>query len=698
MKSRDEERILRILVEQGLLSDRQVEAYLTYQEGTERRTGERLPLHQVMEKLEILSREQISSLLKALEMTPPPASRPPMAAVSSGSSVDSTLENMRGDKAPKIAPWPRRATKSDDEEASKPEGIPPLVPSKLAPPPALAEAKAALGLDKPSLGSLDKGGDKSASPSLLRPSLQEAANAAESGTASSRPRHRLGQEAAAPSDKANVAPPPPVEPETEPAKKSLFLGYILLLSTGVLGGHRFYLRSYTSAFWYLFTFGFLGIGVILDLFLLPIITKRVNNEMFAGLNVSIWKQLRNYDGCQYSESLPAWVQKDTALQAIGGFFETLLRLVYALIAPVLLGILAIIVWQPLIPIILIVWLTLFLANFRTNQALTNTPALRHVPFLALLNQKITQFTGFYFYNKPGTILFYLFYPLWLPLGVILGEKRRQEAATILWLLVLGAGLILANFLCNAWMVSFQNNLPAQHLILFNLVFGLVVIWLFLMLAMPLWISLATMRLKQQHAATGIFGGWAWIVQVVILVVMMLGSVQSFNFAPYSEQQASRQIITKLQLPEYRNLANAMIQEFVASTQQDTQANFNSELAAEYTKQVRIRLAGSFPARTALALHVRYLENHSAMVLFAASYPLIVWDKQQTFTKWDDLVKKQYEASVATSYKNNLAWQVLEDWLQYSANISFLQENLFHHECQQKMLDDILVVEKTTDSK
>jgi TM2 domain-containing membrane protein YozV len=50
--------------------------------------------------------------------------------------------------------------------------------------------------------------------------------------------------------------------------KSIATAYVLLFFLGVFGAHRFYIRSTGLAIAYLFTFGFFGIGVVVDVFIL----------------------------------------------------------------------------------------------------------------------------------------------------------------------------------------------------------------------------------------------------------------------------------------------------------------------------------------------------------------------------------------------------------------------------------------------
>lgn len=62
---------------------------------------------------------------------------------------------------------------------------------------------------------------------------------------------------------------------------SLVVGYILWIF-GFLGAHRFYFGRPISGTIYLFTFGLLGIGWIIDLFLMPGLERDADLRFHAG--------------------------------------------------------------------------------------------------------------------------------------------------------------------------------------------------------------------------------------------------------------------------------------------------------------------------------------------------------------------------------------------------------------------------------
>lgn len=58
--------------------------------------------------------------------------------------------------------------------------------------------------------------------------------------------------------------------------KSTGIAYLLWFFLGALGVHKFYLGRIGMGFAYLFTLGFLGIGLLIDLFTLPAQTRQAN--------------------------------------------------------------------------------------------------------------------------------------------------------------------------------------------------------------------------------------------------------------------------------------------------------------------------------------------------------------------------------------------------------------------------------------
>ncbi len=60
--------------------------------------------------------------------------------------------------------------------------------------------------------------------------------------------------------------------------KSVGVAYVLWFFLGVLGVHKFYLGKTGIGVSYIFTLGWLGIGLIIDLFTLPSQVRKANGQ------------------------------------------------------------------------------------------------------------------------------------------------------------------------------------------------------------------------------------------------------------------------------------------------------------------------------------------------------------------------------------------------------------------------------------
>lgn len=83
------------------------------------------------------------------------------------------------------------------------------------------------------------------------------------------------------------APLQPYQPHPIPvatrSEKDVGIAYVLWLFLGLVGGHKFYLGRIGIGVAYLLTLGFLGLGVLIDLFTLPSQVRRENSIRRTGL-------------------------------------------------------------------------------------------------------------------------------------------------------------------------------------------------------------------------------------------------------------------------------------------------------------------------------------------------------------------------------------------------------------------------------
>jgi len=69
---------------------------------------------------------------------------------------------------------------------------------------------------------------------------------------------------------------PATSPSPTPPRKSATVAWLLWLLAGWLGAHRFYLGRWFSGLVYLASFGLFGIGLLIDLFFLPVMIHDAN--------------------------------------------------------------------------------------------------------------------------------------------------------------------------------------------------------------------------------------------------------------------------------------------------------------------------------------------------------------------------------------------------------------------------------------
>ncbi len=626
----DEERLFRILLEQGLINEQQQAAYFTYQEEQENRTGERAPVARVLQKLDILTADQISSIMKAIDTVPPVAASPVPSSKFSVMSSQS-IGNVLGEKPTKISPAKLFAPppeSEDEEESSKPI-------SKIERPKANILEKLSAGLESSEKISLE-------TPSLLNSPRHKVELPPEIAQAIEEQKSPLKEpfgllDLEKKEETSNQEMPSQKDEYLEKyPPKSLFLSYLLLLTSGILGGHRFYLRCYRSAFWYLFSFGFCGVGVVIDIFLLPWLLNRYRRFANENQSPSLWKDLHSYQNIQNDCSAnPDWSYKETAMQKLGGALEVFIKLIMLLVAPVLLGFVAVMLWQPIIPLIMLVWGIIFLGNLKFNQEWKTLSGSRHIPFFGLISQKISQFTGFYFENKPYPTIIYLLYPLWMPIAILISEKRRKEALAHLWIMMLVMGGILLGLIRLAWIFSFEYSQPIVDLFLYQGAIWLSSLILLLALGMPTFTALASFRIQHHEKTAKFFAGWNCFVYAGVLGLLLIGP-NFLNWESYSHQSALRLAVTKFKVsysskeiskPELQKVCENAFEYIMKNiTQNPSDANLTSKgICIAETNTFQKLVSGYFKYRQSQVFQIHFLKENNLFVLYMGSYPITVWN-------------------------------------------------------------------------
>lgn len=76
------------------------------------------------------------------------------------------------------------------------------------------------------------------------------------------------------------AAPQPVQPRPIP-QKDVGIAYLFWFFLGAFGAHKFYLGRIGIGVAYLLTLGFLGVGVLIDLFTLPRQVRQTNDALYG---------------------------------------------------------------------------------------------------------------------------------------------------------------------------------------------------------------------------------------------------------------------------------------------------------------------------------------------------------------------------------------------------------------------------------
>lgn len=207
--------------------------------------------------------------------------------------------------------------------------------------------------------------------------------------------------------------------ERSATQKSLLTAYLLLFFFGWFGIHRFYLGRWFSGLIYLSTLGLLGIGVLLDIFILHNLVRETNEHPEAIIPIS-FNLLTILFSQSTDEELAPWSQEpQSAFNRVIDLLDNIVRIILFLISPMLVIMFSMYIsgsQQMAFFTIAIVVLAGYMGNIRQmlqtfQHALVTTPALSKVPFLSDIVKNVSEFYNFYAVHKPNNVLFYTFYPL-----------------------------------------------------------------------------------------------------------------------------------------------------------------------------------------------------------------------------------------------------------------------------------------------
>lgn len=386
----DDDKLISVLLKQGLIEPEEAQACIEYQKKHLAQRGKEISLPNTLEKLDILPAAKLDSFIRAIE----------------SSSINDSIPVFTSEG------------KVDKDEEDSPK------------------------ISRAVLGGMGKSKKFS-----LRPDLSEGMNYVEipkeqSSSQAKKPvsifavnqEKKLSTEPKAPLKPTKVKEKPKVKEKLQQEEKvkekpkvqqaeekniSVATAYILLIFLGFLGIHRYYLKKDRSAILYSMTLGFFFVGVIVDLFLLPFMIiqfhKEDNNESCLDL----------VDGhIETHDNTPPWSVVQGGMDKFKSFLEFNIQIVLALFIPIILMSICFLMEETWIIFPMAGVMSLLLLN---NYYPKTSLALEYIPLFSFTKKTCKQLKSMYFYKKPVPSIFYLFYPLWAPIVFLKHKEKTKEA-------------------------------------------------------------------------------------------------------------------------------------------------------------------------------------------------------------------------------------------------------------------------------
>lgn len=224
-------------------------------------------------------------------------------------------------------------------------------------------------------------------------------------------------------------------------RKSLLIAYLLWLTLGVFGAHRFYLGKWFTGLIYAISFGFYFFGWALDGLLLFFMVRNYNARMEEKEEEERVQERRRatLEGKAWPEAAPApaalpmlteevpeeetatWAQ-DRGVRPL----EFLLRLTFFLVAPAIFAIVVLMLeqWELLVMMLATLVVCGFLGD--AEALLRRYPMLEKVPLLGQVLHYLHHISQYYRKHPSFHFIYYLLYPATLPLAAIFSQQAREE--------------------------------------------------------------------------------------------------------------------------------------------------------------------------------------------------------------------------------------------------------------------------------
>lgn len=416
------------------------------------------------------------------------------------------------------------------------------------------------------------------------------------------------------------------------------IGYFLLFTLGWLGIHRYYYGKWQSGLLYTFTFGFLGIGILVDLFLLPKLIRGHIKEHKA-------EQLLLFEPSLYPV-FPKWFKNQVSPIGRGEYFVRILFLIFGPGAIVTL-IIGFDVNVPEITLffIAILVMTGFFSSYLWNikSIVLSNHKLSKIPFLIEISSNISKFYEFYFNNKPNHIVYYILYPIIAPFKLLRSDIARKELGLYWGVFYIILMTVLLNFI-----LSYNDNiLPYLSFENAIAVFIPTIVWtpIIIIFLMPVVTTSFVFAYSNKSKSIKIFTmlGLIWMLWAVYST-QGIGLVQSLRLSHKIEK-----IDFKKDLVE---LSSMFLTYQIRNFEEDNNTHIESKeiTVNDYlTNKYRKLLAGLLPKSETDAFYVINipLKINSATCLgvhfFGGAFKktnnillIVVDQKQRVYLSWKDL--------------------------------------------------------------
>ncbi|NJO17403.1 MAG: TM2 domain-containing protein [Thioploca sp.] len=307
------------------------------------------------------------------------------------------------------------------------------------------------------------------------------------------------------------------------SQPSYLIAYLALIFLGWLGIHRFYLGKWKSGFLYLFSFGFLGLGLLLDMVLLYFMVRTARQN-----TIPVYLSITQVLFSQQQEKMAPWAEKSATnfIVKLVDQIDNLIRILLFLGGPVFVMMFALYMEESLEIGIFMIF-TLILVGYIGNinhtlttleQALTNSPSLSRVPFLPDIIATTSTFYHYYYHNKPRSIIYYLLYPLLAPLWLLYSPSAKEEFQLYKnIIIVILAALIIDSLF--SYSSTYQPYLSIGKAIEYILTVTLVILFILITALIPTITTSFKFR----------FSGKQKRIKILTTLTLLLIAAVAFNF-------------------------------------------------------------------------------------------------------------------------------------------------------------------------